>query len=448
MKAAAFSKLVGEYELKIKKMHGNPSEARLVAIDKTVNAMLEKAVARKATDIHIEPRERAIAVRLRIDGLLEETAKLPLAAHSELNANIKRRAGLDPNGTHAPQSGSFEFASKQYDVSLQVATMPTISGEKIVIHLNPHLSEPATLESLGYWGRMIQEIKHAVAEPHGLVIVAGPNQTGTSLSLLGLVHLLSNPALNIATIEENIERRLPGVAQTQVDIATGVSFSDGLVSLLRQDPNVIMVSNLHEPETVRLTLEASLGGHLLLGGLHAGSAAKAVMHLVHMGSESFLVASALKITLGQRFVRHLCPSCREAYKPDTVTGKSIKRLLHNCGISSVKQLHELELQALTEGFGNDGARSLSTTATSITRLWRAKPDGCPHCRFTGYFGRIGACEVLNNTDTMKSLVASSPSAASIQALAIREGMIPLACDAFVKALRGLTSLEEAMQLAA
>jgi type II secretory ATPase GspE/PulE/Tfp pilus assembly ATPase PilB-like protein len=293
---------------------------------------------------------------------------------------------------------------------------------------------------------MLQQIEYAVAEPHGLVVVASPNRTGTSMSLLGLVHLLSNPALNIVTLEDSIEQRVPGVSQTQIDEVTGVNFSSGLVAMLKQDPNVVMVSNMHESETVKIALDASLGGHLLLGGLHTGSAAQAVTHLLHMGSESFLVASALKIVIGQRFVRRLCPVCSEAYKPDAATGKTIKRLLKTSGVSSVKQLHELELQALNEGIGSSEASSLGTTATGITRLWRAKPDGCPRCHFTGYNGRIGVCEVLVNSDAMKKLVASMPPALAIHDLAVSEGMIPVQCDAFIKCLRGLTALEETVQL--
>jgi type II secretory ATPase GspE/PulE/Tfp pilus assembly ATPase PilB-like protein len=446
IKAAAFLNW-WEWVLQIKKMHKNVSSARLEAIDKAVNAMLEKAVVRKATDIHIEPRERTIVVRFRVDGLLEEVAKLPLPALDELADNLKMRAGLDPDETRSPQSGDFAFSSDQYDVSLQLSTMPTISGEKIVIHVSPHLSEPATLESLGFWGRMLQNIEYAVAEPHGLAVVASPNRTGTSLTLIGLVHLLSNPALNIATLEDSIEQRMPGVSQTQIDEVTGVNFSSGLVALLKQDPNVVMVSNMHESETVKVALDASLGGHLLLGGLHTGSAAQAVTQLLHMGSEPFLVATALKIAIGQRFVRRLCPVCREAYKPDANTGKVIKRLLKTSGVNSVKQLHEFELQALSEGIGGSEANSLGTTAAGITRLWRAKPDGCPRCHFTGFNGRIGVCEVLVNSDAMKKLVASMPTASAIHELAISEGMIPLQCDAFIKCLRGLTSMEEILILA-
>lgn len=430
----------------IKKMHASATAAEAAAIDKTINAMIEKAVVRNATDIHVEPRDRNIVVRFRIDGWLHEIAKLPLRALPGLVKNLKERADLDPNETHAPQSGSFQFDSAQLDTALAIATMPTMTGEKIVMHITPRLSEPATLESLGYWGLMLAHIEHAVAEPHGLVIATSPNKTGTSMSLLGVAHLLNNPALNITTLEDPIERRVAGLNQTQVNAAAGIDFSTGLQALLKQDPNVVMISDMHRPDTVAVAVQASLSGHLILGGLHTDSAAHGVAHLLHMGSEPFLVATALKVALGQRFVRRLCPACRQAYKPDEPIRKDLKRFLKVCGISSVKQLHELELQAAESGIGSEHS-SLSSSETGIMRLWQAHPDGCAHCRFNGYVGQVGICEVLVNSDAMKKLlVGNKASASAIQKLAIGEGMVPLQLDGLIKALRGLTALEDILPL--
>ena len=327
--------------MQIKKMHKSTIAAESAAVDTAIDAMLERAISREATDIHIEPRERTLVVRFRVDGWLHEVAKLPLGALSALVANLKKRALLDATELHAPQSGTFQFVSKQLDTALTVSTMPTINGEKVAIHLSPQVSEPATLESLGYWGEALARIENAVAEPHGLIIATSPNKTATSLSLLGVVHLLNNPSLNIATLEDPIERHVSGVNQSQVNTGAGVTFSTGLQALLKQDPNVVMVSDIHEQDTVNLALQASLSGHLMLGGLHTNSAAHGVAHLLHMHAEPFLVAAALKLSLGQRFVRRLCPSCRESYKPDEATAKDLKKLLKLCGISSVKQLHDL-----------------------------------------------------------------------------------------------------------
>lgn len=427
-------------------MHTSTAAATSAAVDKAIDAMIEKAIARQATDIHIEPRERTIVVRFRIDGWLHETAKLPLGALSGIVANLKSRAALDTTEVFTPQSGSFTFTSSQYDTTIFVATMPTIDGEKVALQLTPQLSEAATLESLGYWGNGLAHIENAIAEPYGLVIATSPNKTITSLSLLGIVHLLNNPALNIATLENPIEQHVSGINQTQVNLAAGISFSTGLQALLKQDPNVVMIGDMHEQETVALALHAALSGHLILGGLHTNSAAHGIAHLLHMHSEPFIVAAALKISLGQRLVRRLCPTCRESYAPDESVRADLKKLLKLCGVSSVKHLHGLEVQAAEAGVGPAETSSLGTTPSGITTLWRAHADGCPHCHFTGYSGRVGICEVLVNSEAMKQCIANQASVQEMQRLAVQEGMVPLQLDGLIKALRGLTTLEDILPL--
>lgn len=432
--------------MQIKKMHTSTVAATSAAVDKALNAMLDKAIAEQATDIHIEPRERTIVVRFRVDGLLHETAKLPLGALSALVANLKRRAGLDAKNIFTPQSGSFMYASSLYDTNITIATMPTINGEKIAVQLTPQLSEPATLESLGYWGEALHSIERSVAEPHGLIIATSPSKTVTSLSLLGIVHLLNNPALNITTIEDPIEHHIPGINQTQVSPAHDLSFASGLEAILKQDPNVVMVSDMHEPSTVSLALHAGLNGRLILGGLHTNSAAHGISHLLHMHSEPFLVATALRLATGQRLVRRLCPSCKEAYTPDDSARKDLKALLTKSGITTMKKLHSLELSAAEEGLGGKAMSSISTTPSSITTLWRAHTEGCAHCRYTGFSGRVGICEVLPNSDMTRHLIANQATTQAIQQQAIEEGMIPLPLDGLIKALRGLTSLEDILPL--
>jgi len=429
------------------KIHKTKEEAQAAAVDAAVNSLIEKALARGASDVHIEPRARNIVVRFRVDGWLQETGKLPLAALDGIMQNLKKRAGMDANERSAPQSGSFQLDSNQIAASVRVATMPTITGEKVVLHLVRHLGEPATLEALGFWGESLRRLEAASAEPHGLIVAAGLHRTGGTMSLLGLVHLLNNPALNVATLEETVEQRIAGIAQTQVSSAAGVNFSTGLQALLKQDPNVVMVSDLGESDTVRVAVQAALGGRLILGGLHASDAANGIKHLLSMHTEPFLVASALRAAIGQRFVRRLCMSCRVAYEPDESTRKSLRALLRAGGIKSVKELHELERTAIAAGLG-DEADDTSTTEKSITRLFRASHEGCPRCRFRGLSGQLGLNEVLIPSDAMKKLLVSNPAAASVRKLAVEEGMLPMACDGLIKALRGLTSLEEISPLAA
>lgn len=407
--------------------------------------MLEKAVSRHATDVHLEPRERNIVVRFRIDGLLQEVAKLPLSALEALTENIKARAQLKIDDSRAPQTGDFVFVSNDADINLQVSTMPTVAGEKIAIHMSPHLSQPANLEALGYWGDMLRMIEYSVAEPHGLVIATSPQRIGTSMSLLGIVQLLNTPALNIVTLEDPIEHRVAGVTQSQVDVNSGINFSSGLQSLLKQDPNVVMISDLHESEALRIAVDASMRGRLILGGLHVNSASHAIAHLLHMGSEPYLIASSLKLVLAQRFIRRLCHECREEYKPDQSELKEIKQLLKLSGVATIKQLHDLEQQAVKAAIGDD-LDSLSTTAANVSRLWRANPNGCPHCKFSGFQGRLGACEVIENSENLKKVIAGKPIVSKIQTAALADGLIPLQLDGFIKALRGQTSFDEVLLL--
>ena len=429
------------------KIHKSKDEARSAATDKTVTAIIERALARGATDIHIEPRSRNIVVRFRIDGWLQEVTKLPLVALEDIVLNIKNRSGLDTEQQSAPQSGTFNFDSDQIKTSIHVASMPTVNGEKIAMRLTRQLSEPATLGALGFWGDALTRLETAVAEPHGLVIAVSLHRTGANMSLLGIVHLLNNPALNIATLEDPIEHQVAGVNQTQINAAAGVTFHTGLQALLHQDPNVVMVSDLHEEDTVQTAVQAALSGRLIIGGIHASDAAHGVVQLLNMHVEPFLIATALHLAIGQRYVRRLCPSCAIAFTPDEVTKKDLRMLLKSSGVTSVKTLHELEHGAIKHELGADIAKhEANTTEKTVKRLYRANPEGCPHCNFSGFNGRVGICEVLNISDAMKKLIATNATTDDIRQLAIKEGMVPLALDGLVKALRGLTTIEEILPL--
>ena len=413
-----------------------------------VEALLERAIARGASDIHFEPNERTVRVRLRVDGLLEQVTKLPLVHYPVIAAYLKHWAGLTSSG--APESGSVEFSStSQVAATLTISTMPTLDGEKVVIHLNPQLSEPATLESLGFWGDSLRQIESTVAEPHGLIIASSPTSTGASMSLLGMVHLLNNPALNIVTLEDPITQRIASVNQTEVKATAGVAFSTYLQALVKQDPDVVMVSSLRDSETVALGLEAALSGKLLLGGLHNQSAVHGIEHLIRLSQEPFLLAAALRLSVGQRFVRRLCPYCREMFKPGPTYREQLKSLLKISGVKSVRTVHTLEKFAAEEGLGKtpDGELlPLVTSETHFTHFWRASEHGCEHCHFKGYSGRIGVCEVLPITEDLRKVIADKASASTLQAAALDAGMIPLQLDAFIKTLRGLTSVDEILPL--
>ncbi len=426
------------------KIYKSKDEAYAANVDKAVSRLLERALVHGASDVHIEPRERTVVVRFRVNGWLQEVAKLPLPSLDAIIQNLKQRASLNPDLINAPQRGSFRFESENIEVDIQVATMPTVGGETLTLHLSRHLGEAATLEELGFWGESLKRIEMTIAEPHGLVVAASPDNTGATMTMLGMVHLLNSPALNVMTLEESIDHHLPGISQTQLNTAAGVTFSTGLKALLNQDPNVVMVSHLHEADTVRTAVQAALSGRLILGGVHLSDAARGVAHVLTLSHEPFLVASSLRLAIGQRFVRRLCEHCREQYEPTESVRKELRQLLKASGVTSVKALHQLELAAAKADMG---AHAASTTEKAITRLFKASPDGCPQCYFTGYKGRLGVCETLRISDAMQKLLAQNPSVAEIRKLAIKEGMIPLPLDGLVKALRGLTTLEQIVPLA-
>lgn len=430
---------------KLSKKSNTTSDA---SIKHAVELLLEQAIAREASDVHFEPNERNVRVRVRINGWLEQATKLPSSHYPAIAAYLKHWAGLTASSA-APQSGSVEFDSKNISTTLTISTMPTMDGEKLVIHLSPQLSEPATLESLGFWGGPLRQIEQVVAEPHGLIVASSPDTTGASMSLLGIVHLLNNPSFNITTLEDPITQRVASVNQTEVRAAASVPFSTYLQALLKQDPDVVMVSALRDTKTVTLGLEAALSGKLLLGGLHNHSATQAIAHLVRLSDEPFLLAAALRLSVGQRFVRRLCPNCREMFKPDRAYREQLKDLLKMSDVKSVRTVHALEKNAVEAGLGKtpDGhILPLSTTETHFAHFWRASKHGCEHCHFKGYIGRIGVCEVLPMFEAFRKLIADKASASTLQAAALDAGMIPLQLDAFVKALRGLTSVEEILPL--
>jgi type IV pilus assembly protein PilB len=415
----------------------------------TVDDVLEKALKRGASDVHLDPSSTSVAVRYRVDGWLQPGSKLPSRRYSAIVREVKRRVGIKTALVTTPQQGNGEFASEQGKAQLGVTTMPTVDGEKVVIHLELPLGEPATLETLGYWGDGLRKLEQTIAQPHGLVLAASPDKTAASLSLLGMVHLLNNPALDVVTLEDSPSQRLAGISQTEVKPSHG-SFNDYLQASLKQDPNVVMLSSLHDPAAIATALQASLSGHLLLGGVHTTSSARAVGHLLHAYREPFLLAAAMRASVSLRFVRKLCPECRQTYQPDRAQQEQIKHVLKMSGVHSTKLIHELERRAALEGLGNHAhkeATPLSSSEHRIRYLWHAHPEGCKACRFTGYQGRQGICEAMTISDTLRKKIAASASNSELHHQAIEEGMVPLALDGFIKVLRGLTSLSEVMPLA-
>ena len=413
-------------------------------IAQTVNLLLEYAIRLHASDIHIEPREEYLQVRYRIDGVLKEVNRLPKNVMSALVSRIKILSNLKIDERRVPQDGRFKIkvSSKQY--ALRVSTLPISDGEKVVMRILDESNKAITLKQLGYLGSSLRTINEAIIQPNGMVLVTGPTGSGKSTSLFSILTKLNTPDVNISTIEDPVEYKIPGVNQTQTNVKAGMTFASGLRALLRQDPNIIMVGEIRDGETANLGVQAALTGHLVFSTLHTNNAATTLPRLLDMGIEPFLISSTVKAVVGQRLVRRLCVNCRQAYQPDEQEVSNFKSLFGVNGGQSFADIHKLELEAIEQEVGGD--LPPASNEQTITQLFRASPDGCNECNSTGFKGRIGIYEVLGISDEIKRLIVANATSDDIQNMAIKEGMNTMQNDGLIKALRGDTTTEEVLRV--
>lgn len=424
-------------------------------IAQTVNLLIEYAIKAGASDIHIEPREDYVSIRYRVDGVLREANKLPKKVIAALVSRIKILSNLKIDERRAPQDGRFKIQVSGRLFALRVSTLPVMDGEKVVMRILDESTEALELEALGYWNGSLQSINRAIIQPYGMLLVTGPTGSGKSTSLFSILSLLNKPSVNISTVEDPVEYRVVGANQTQVNPVAGMTFVNGLRALLRQDPNVIMVGEIRDGETADLAIQAALTGHLVFSTLHTNNAATSLPRLLDMEIEPFLIASTVRAVVGQRLIRRLCTICKERVEPDEAI---LSRLKESFGIDSPEKyawIHQLEQTALNEGIGvsnvsadkgTQDTSQLATTETSITHLWKAHDGGCDACSHTGYKGRLGIYEVLENTSDIQKLIVSNATSEVIEQQAIKNGMLTMQMDGFIKALRGQTSIEEILRV--
>jgi type IV pilus assembly protein PilB len=413
-------------------------------IAQTVNLLLEYAIRSNASDVHIEPREEYVQVRYRIDGVLKEVNRLPRNVMDALVSRIKILSNLKIDERRVPQDGRFKIkvAGKQY--ALRVSSLPVVDGEKIVMRILDESNQAVTLKDLGYWGHSLDVINEALTEPNGMILVTGPTGSGKSTSLFSILTTLNTPDVNISTVEDPVEYKIPGVNQTQTNAKAGMTFASGLRALLRQDPNIIMVGEIRDGETANLGVQAALTGHLVFSTLHTNNAATSLPRLLDMGIEPFLIASTVKAVVGQRLVRRLCMNCRKSYTPAPEEVQAITHLFNLHDDQKFDRIHTLEQLAKEQSVGGD--TPLSTNDTTITMLWKASSEGCEECNHTGYKGRIGIYEVLGNTIPIQKMIISNATSNQIQDQAILEGMTTMQTDGLIKALRGNTTVEEVLRV--
>lgn len=400
--------------------------AEEMPVIKIVDTLLKHAILQKASDIHIEPMEKEVVVRYRIDGLLHETMILPKKILDGVVARIKVLSNLKLDEHRLPQDGRFKIETKDYKFSLRVSVLPVFDGEKVVMRLLEEKTQALSLEDLGFRSEALEMIYRNIKKPNGMILVTGPTGSGKTTTLYSVLHLLNKPDVNISTIEDPIEYRMERVNQTQVKPKIGLTFSAGLRSLLRQDPNIIMVGEIRDKETAEIALHAALTGHLVLSTLHTNGAAGTLPRLLDMGIEPYLVASTVNVIVGQRLVRKVCQDCKEKYK------------LNDAAIDDLSK--KFNLVSILEVLKREKAVGPKDTFKTI-EFYRGK--GCPTCNKEGYKGRLGIYEVLESSETLGILLAKNPTEDELNNLARKEQhMVFMYEDGFIKAVQGITSIEE------
>lgn len=376
---------------------------------KLANALMIRAINMRASDIHIEPLSRRVRVRLRIDGLLQEVMSVPKDLQHALASRIKILAGLDIAERRIPQDGRCTLVAAQGEYDFRVSTYPSVNGETIVIRILDKHASLIDLQKLGIPEPSLRRFIRRLEDPQGLVIVTGPTGSGKTTTLYASLHHLNAISRNIITVEDPVEYQLEGVTQANINPKAGVTFATGLRSILRQDPDVILVGEVRDAETASIAIEASLTGHLVLTSLHANDAASSMTRLIDMGIESFLMAGSVTCSIAQRLVRVNCPKCTDEYRPEA-------------GV-----LDRLELP-------------------SDQMYLRGR--GCEHCAKTGYRGRMGVYEILDVNSEVRRLILAGAAPAEIRASAVANGMATLRADARERVLAGQTTVEEVLRVTA
>ncbi|MGA2910615.1 MAG: GspE/PulE family protein [Candidatus Microgenomates bacterium] len=385
-------------------------------IAQIVSQILDFAIKSRASDVHIEPQEGSTRVRYRIDGILQEKLSIPRELHDALISRIKILSGMKIDEKRIPQDGRFNFKGEEEEVDLRISSLPTTWGEKIVMRLLKKSGGVPSLLDLGLRGRGLKNLQDSILRPHGIILICGPTGSGKTTTLYSVISMLNTSKVNIVTLEDPIEYKIPGVNQVQINPAVGLTFASGLRSFLRQDPNIILVGEIRDHETADLAIQAALTGHLVFSTLHTNDASGALPRLLDMGAEPYLLASSMTCIVAQRVVRKIHEDCKESYVPDPKVVAEMKTDLGN----------------LWQPQGE-------------VKLFKGKGD--PDCGNSGYYGRIGIFEVLPVTEKIGKLILERSSATDIDTEARGEGMITLKQDGYLKAVEGITTVEEVLRVA-
>lgn len=405
-------------------------------ISKALSTILEYAVKTRASDIHIEPLEKALKIRCRVDGVLREIMQLPKSIEPALVSRIKILSNLKIDEHRIPQDGQFAVKVGDKEVDLRIAISPVVWGEQVVIRLLDKSGNSFNLEEMGYAGRGLRAIRKGVKRPNGMILTSGPTGSGKSTSLYALIKEIKDESVNIVTLEDPVEYKMDGVNQIQVNGDVGLTFASGLRSILRQDPDVVMVGEIRDSETANLAVQAALTGHLVFSTLHTNSAAGVLPRLLDMGIEPFLIASTVNTIIGQRLVRRVSPK-RDAYQSNAVETQNILAT-----VGHLLPKTQADVARISEDLGY---KDLPLAGQNAYTLVKGKDT--PQTP-RGYSGRAGLYEVMDVDEDIQDLIVKRSTSAEIQRRAIEKGMVTMRQDGYLKALQGLTTLEEVNRVAA
>jgi type IV pilus assembly protein PilB len=406
-------------------------------ISKALSTILEFAAKNHASDIHIEPLQDSLKIRARIDGILREVMKLPKSTEPPLVSRIKILSNLKIDEHRSPQDGEFTIQVDGHDIDLRIAIAPVIWGEQVVIRLLDKSGTSLKLEDMGYHGRSLRTIREGLKQNNGMILTSGPTGSGKSTSLYALIQEIKDDAINIVTLEDPVEYKMSGINQIQVNADVGLTFASGLRSILRQDPDVVMVGEIRDKETAELAVQAALTGHLVFSTLHTNSAAGILPRLLDMGIEPFLIASTVKTVIGQRLVRRIAKDGKEDYQSNEIETQSIQKTL-----GKLLPTDKSKAAAVSEDLGYE---SLPLIGQSAYTLAKGKDTpGSPG----GYSGRLGIYEVFAVSEEIQKLILQRSTSTEIQKQAQAQGMVTMREDGYLKALNGLTTLTEINRVAA
>lgn len=410
----------------------SPEDLKKAAEDlpivRIVDTLMRHAILQRASDVHIEPTEKEVIVRYRIDGILHDAMALPKQVSAGIVARIKVLSNLKLDEHRLPQDGRFKIENAEYRYSLRVSVLPVFDGEKVVMRLLPESTKGFTLEELGFHGEALEALYENIKKPVGMILATGPTGSGKTTTLYTTLAILNTPGVNISTIEDPIEYRMPRVNQTQVRPDIGFTFANGLRSLVRQDPDIMMVGEIRDNETASLAVNASLTGHLVLSTLHTNSAAGALPRLLDMKVEPFLIASTVNVIIGQRLVRKLCAD-------------SEKHILTEAELKKLSS--EVDLDRVLNFLKKEKIVSAKATWKDIP-FYKPKPSA--DCA-DGYSSRIGIHEVMRVTTPIKDLIMKNATSDQLEEEAKKEGMLTMVEDGIFKAVQGLTTIEEVFRVA-